>query len=137
VIAMSEKTGTVHKCTLCNDRIHNGLGTACAKACPTDSIRFGDVPELKAIADARLAKLKALGETRANIYGYTEAGGLNVFYLFMDRPAVYGQPEHPIVPQQRLPLSAAVTVLGAVAIGVAALISFRERGNKKSEDVTK
>ena len=50
VISFSEKTGTVHKCTLCNDRIHNGLGTACAKACPTGSISFGEVSELKAKA---------------------------------------------------------------------------------------
>lgn len=137
VIAMSAKTGTVHKCTLCNDRIHNGLGTACAKACPTGSILFGDVPELKVIADARLAKLKTLGETKANIYGYNEAGGLNVFYLFLDSPTVYGQPEYPVVPQRRLPLSTAATVLGAAAIGVAALISLRERGGKKSEEETK
>ena len=133
---MSEKTGTVHKCTLCNDRIHNGLGTACSKACPTGSIRFGDVSELKVTADARLAQLKALGETKANIYGYNEAGGLNVFYLFMDRPSVYGQPEQPVVPQQRLHLTTAATVLGAAAVGVAALISFRERG-KKSQEETK
>src|SRR5574341_1761279 len=84
VISLSEKTGTVHKCTLCDDRIHRGLGTACAKACPTDSIRFGEVPELKRTAEARLAQLKALGYNRANIYGATEAGGLNVFYLFLD-----------------------------------------------------
>jgi hypothetical protein len=50
---------------------------------------------------------------------------------------VYGQPEHPVVPQQRLPLSTAATVLGAAAIGVAALISFRERGSKKSEEEKK
>jgi formate dehydrogenase iron-sulfur subunit len=136
VISMSEKTGTVHKCTLCNDRIHNGLGTACSKACPTGSIRFGDVSELKATADARLAQLKALGEAKANIYGYNEAGGLNVFYLFMDRPSVYGQPEQPVVPQQRLHLTTATTVLGAAVVGIAALISFRERG-KKSQEETK
>src|SRR5512146_1584289 len=81
VISFNEKTGTVHKCTLCNDRIHNGLGTACAKACPTGSLSFGDVAELRAKADARLARLKSLGHTKANIYGYREAGGLNVFYL--------------------------------------------------------
>ena len=133
VISFSEKTGTVHKCTLCNDRIHNGLGTACAKACPTGSIGFGEVSELKARADARLAQLKALGETRANIYGYTEAGGLNVFYLLLDRPSVYGQPERPVVPQRRLFSSAVTTVFTAVAVGVAALISFRERGVRKKE----
>jgi len=135
VISFSEKTGTVHKCTLCNDRIHNGLGTACAKACPTGSISFGEVSELKAKADARLAQLKALGHAEANIYGYTEAGGLNVFYLFMDKPSAYGQPEHPVVPQRRLFRSAAITVFTAVAVAVAALISFRERGAKKNEGV--
>ena len=131
VISLSEKTGTVHKCTLCNDRIHNGLGTACAKACPTGSIRFGEVSDLRARADARLAQLKKLGHVKANIYGYDEAGGLNVFYLFLDRPSVYGQPEKVIVPQQRLQVSTGVTVLAAVAVGAAALISFRERGMKK------
>jgi len=133
VISFSERTGTVHKCTLCNDRIHNGLGTACAKACPTGSISFGEVSELKKKADTRLAQLKALGHTKANIYGYDEAGGLNVFYLFMDDPAVYGQPEHPVVPQRRLFRSAAFTVLTAIAVAAAAIMSFRERGMKESE----
>lgn len=134
VIAFSEKTGTVHKCTLCNDRIHNGLGTACAKACPTGSISFGEVGDLKAKADKRLAQLKALGESGANIYGYNEAGGLNVFYLLMDKPSVYGLPEKPVVPQRRLPLSSVVTAAAAVAVGAAALVSFRERGARKDEE---
>ncbi len=130
VISYSEKTRTVHKCTLCNDRIHNGLGTACAKACPTGSIEFGDVAELKLKADKRLAQLKTLGQTKANIYGYNEAGGLNVFYLLLDRPLVYGQPENPVVPQQRLGLSSLSTVFGAALMGLAALVSFRERRAK-------
>ncbi len=133
VISFSEKSGTVHKCTLCNDRIHNGLGTACAKACPTGSISFGEVEELKKNADARLAQLKSLGHAKANIYGYTEAGGLNVFYLFLDSPPVYGQPIDPVVPQRRLLRSSVAAVAAAVAIAVAALISFRERGMKETE----
>jgi formate dehydrogenase iron-sulfur subunit len=134
VINFSEETGTVHKCTLCNDRIHNGLGTACAKACPTGSISFGEVEELKKKADARLAQLKGLGYDKANIYGYNEAGGLNVFYLFLDRPSVYGQPERPVVPQRRLFKSAALTVVTAIAVAAAAIISFRERGMKKEAE---
>jgi formate dehydrogenase iron-sulfur subunit len=135
VISFSEQTGTVHKCTLCNDRIHNGLGTACAKACPTGSIQFGEVADLKAKADARLAQLKVLGETQANIYGYTEASGLNVFYLLLDKPSVYGQPENPVVPQQRLPLESVTSIVGALAMGAVALVAFRERGAKKREEV--
>ncbi len=137
VIAFSEKTGTVHKCTLCNDRIHNGLGTACAKACPTGSIRFGEVSDLKVFADARLKQLKALGETKANIYGYNEAGGLNVFFLFLDRPSVYGQPEQPVVPQRRISGSAVASIFATIVMALAALISFRERGPGKKEGVTK
>ncbi len=134
VIAFSHKTGTVHKCTLCNDRIHNGLGTACAKACPTGSIRFGEVTDLKAAADARLKQLKGLGETRANIYGYTEAGGLNVFYLFLDEPPVYGQPGRTVVPQGRLFASGSTSLAAAAVVALAALISLRERGPGKKEE---
>lgn len=133
VISYSAATNTVHKCTLCNDRIHNGLGTACAKACPTGSILFGEVADLKAKADARLAQLKGLGQTQANIYGYSEADGLNVFYLLMDRPSVYGQPENPVVPQRRLWLSSAASILGALFMGLAALFAFRGRGQRSTE----
>ena len=133
VISFSRATGTVHKCTLCNDRIHNGLGTACAKACPTGSIQFGEVSELKKKADARLAQLQALGQTQSNLYGYDQAGGLNVFYLLMDRPEVYGLPSHPIVPQQRLVGASAVSILGALVVGAAALIAFHQRGEKPPE----
>jgi formate dehydrogenase iron-sulfur subunit len=133
VISLSIASGTVHKCTLCNDRIHNGLGTACAKACPTGSIAFGEVAALKTAADKRLAQLKSLGHAEANIYGYKEAGGLNVFYLFLDRPQAYGQPETVVVPQKRLPVSSAVTIAGALALGGAALVSFRERGSRPED----
>ncbi len=126
VIAFSQKTGTSHKCTLCNDRIHNGLGTACAKACPTGSITFGEVEELKARADARLAQLKARGEAKPGIYGYAEAGGLKVFYLLRDEPAVYGLPENPVVPQRKKYTSLGVR-FAAVMAGVLALVGLHER----------
>jgi formate dehydrogenase iron-sulfur subunit len=110
------------------------MGTACAKACPTGSIRFGEISELKTVADRRLAQLRGLGENRANIYGYSEAGGLNVFYLLVDPPPVYGQPENPVVPQRRIFVSSLVTILVALGIGVTALVNFRERLSGKSEE---
>ncbi|HWR98470.1 MAG TPA: 4Fe-4S dicluster domain-containing protein [Candidatus Methanoperedens sp.] len=136
VITYSEKTRTSHKCSLCNDRIHNGLGTACAKACPTGSIQFGEIRGLKTLADARLERLRSLAETKANLYGYHEAGGLNVFYLLNENPAVYGLPENPVVPQRKkyglLPrrLEGLPLRLTALATGVAALVRFRERGSR-------
>jgi len=133
VISFSQKTQTVHKCTLCNDRIHNGLGTACAKACPTGSIQFGDVADLKTQADKRLAQLQAAGETQANIYGYNQAGGLNVFYMLLDKPEVYGQPTSPVVPQRRLWLSSVTAIAASIVMGLAALVSFRQRGARAAE----
>ena len=139
VVAFSALTGTARKCTLCDDRIRRGLGTACAKACPTGSIAYGEGTELRKRADARLARLKELGHAKANLYGYREAGGLNVFYLFDDRPAAYSQPEDPVVPRRRLVPSSAVTVAGALAVGAAALVAFRERGQgeKREEEAGK
>jgi len=48
---------------------------------------------------------------------------------------VYGQPESPVVPQQRLPLESITSVAGALAMGAVALVAFRERGAKKREEV--
>jgi len=133
VIKFSEKTRTSHKCTLCDDRIHNGLGTACAKACPTGSITFGDIPDLKAKADARLSKLRSLGQQKANIYGYSQAGGLKVFYLLMDKPEVYSLPENPEVPQRKKQALGGMKLTPFLA-GMAALISFRQRGARRLEE---
>jgi formate dehydrogenase iron-sulfur subunit len=133
VIKYSEKMHKSRKCTLCNDRIHNGLGTACAKACPTGSISFGEVTELKAKADARLAQLKSLGETKANIYGHTQAKGLNVFYLLMDNPEVYGLPENPVIDHEKKSVSSHSSKLDLLLSGLSALINFRERGSGKRE----
>ena len=61
--------GRVWKCTLCYDRTKDGLEPACAKACPTDSIQFGPLDELRERADARLAKLQDEGWNGAQLYG--------------------------------------------------------------------
>ncbi len=135
VISYSPITNTTYKCTLCDDRIHNGLGTACAKACPTASLQFGDVADLRNRANTRLAQLHALGQTQANIYGYNEAGGLNVFYLFMDKPDVYGQPINPVVPQRRLFISSLTAIIASLVMGLAALVSFRQRGARQAAEV--
>src|SRR6266540_4950187 len=94
VIGFSQATGTAHKCTLCYDRLQNDLTPACAKACPTQSITFGDVDHLHQLADARLLALQKQGYTKAELYGRDDKvyGGLNNFFLLMDKPEVYGLP---------------------------------------------
>ncbi len=129
VISFNEKTGRVNKCTLCDDRIHNGLETACAKACPTDSIVFGEVNELREKARDRVQVLKSQGYSKAQLYGDTDIlGGLNVFYLLLDDVEVYGQPTNPQLPQKNLIPGSLASAAAAVVIGAATLIAFRNRG---------
>ena len=61
VIGRREDDGGAHKCTLCYDRIGDGLEPACAKACPTDSIQFGPLDELRERAQARVTDLQGRG----------------------------------------------------------------------------
>jgi formate dehydrogenase iron-sulfur subunit len=131
VISYNQRTGRVNKCTLCDDRIHNGLETACAKACPTDSIVYGEVDELRAQAKQRVETLKALGHTKANLYGDTDIlGGLNVFYLLLDEPEVYGQPTNPQLPQRNVMSGSVLSIGASVLLGLSALMAFRNRGQK-------
>ena len=63
VIERRPGDGRAQKCTLCYDRLHDGLEPACAKACPTESIQFGELDELRERAAARVATLHERGET--------------------------------------------------------------------------
>ena len=109
-----------------------GLEPACAKACPTKSINFGTIADLKKMAQARLGQLPQTGESRAYLYGADEGmlGGLNSFYLLVDKPEVYGLPPDPRLPSRNLKLSAVWSMLGAVVITLTGLISFRNRGRR-------
>lgn len=105
VIARDEDVGVAAKCTLCYDRQKDGIEPACAKACPTDSITFGDLDELKERARKRVYTLHDRGETAAYLYGVdedTSVGDLNAFFLLTDRPSVYNLPEKPRLPQNNL-----------------------------------
>ena len=107
-----------------------GLEPACAKACPTESINFGPIADLKKMATARLGRVQEAGESRAYLYGADEnmLGGLNSFYLLVDKPEVYGLPPDPQLPSRNLKRSAFWSMLGAVAVGLLGVFHFRERG---------
>jgi formate dehydrogenase iron-sulfur subunit len=101
VVTRSSLDGHSHKCTLCYDRQRDGLTPACAKACPTQSIQFGPIDELRERARARVHELHGRGVTEAYLYGdvpTTSYSELNSFYLLVDRPAVYGLPDDPVNP---------------------------------------
>ncbi len=130
VIDINPVAGTAQKCTLCYDRLRGGLEPACAKACPTQSIQFGPIADLKKKAAARVETLQQAGERRAYLYGADEKilGGLNSFYLLVDKPEVYGLPSDPQLPSRNLHWSSFWSALGAIALGLIGLVNFRNRG---------
>ena len=104
VIEMDEKSKVAQKCTLCYDRLQGGLEPACAKACPTQSIQFGPVIQLRARAQERVETLHEQGvteEVHLTVAGLG-FGGLNAFFLLMDDPEVYGLPnaENAVLPSR-------------------------------------
>ena len=120
VIDIELDKGLAQKCTLCYDRLGDGLEPACAKACPTDSIQFGPVSWLKTKRERRLAELKARGVEDAYVYGDEQAGGLNASFLLLAEPESYNLPRRPHVPIENL-LPASVAAAAAVVVGVAAM----------------
>jgi formate dehydrogenase iron-sulfur subunit len=98
VIEKREEDGRVWKCTLCYDRLKDDLEPACAKACPTKSIQFGEHDELRERARDRVEHLKAQGLADARLYGESPddgVGGFGAFFLLLDEPEVYGLPPDP------------------------------------------
>jgi formate dehydrogenase iron-sulfur subunit len=101
VITRSDIDGHAHKCTLCYDRQRDGLMPACAKACPTGSIQFGPIDELRAKAQRRVDELHGRGVAAAHLYGDHATGtysALNSFFLLVDAPSVYGLTDRPFNP---------------------------------------
>ncbi len=129
VIDINPASNTAQKCTLCYDRLQNGMVPACAQACPTNSIQFGPISELRERAEARVEQLHDRGETRARLYGADEEmlGGLNSFYLIVDEPEVYGLPRDPHLPTRNLASSSLLTTLSAAVMAVVAVLGFRKR----------
>jgi formate dehydrogenase iron-sulfur subunit len=122
-----KEDGRVWKCTLCYDRLKGGHEPACAKACPTDSIQFGELDELRERAGKRLAKLEAQNWNGAQLYGHDPddgVGGFGAFFLLLDEPEVYGLPPDPVVPTKHLPELWKATALAATAMFVGLAASF-------------
>ena len=127
VITRATLDGHAHKCTLCYDRQRDGLVPACAKACPTESIQFGPVDELRERARKRVEDLHRRGVKDAYLYGDVPGASysdMNSFYLLADRPSVYGLPETPVNPWLTMKgdyVRAVLGVLLSIAVLLAAL----------------
>jgi formate dehydrogenase iron-sulfur subunit len=128
----SKKDGRVWKCTLCYDRLKGGHEPACAKACPTKSIQFGPLEELRQRADERLAKLHEQDWNGAQLYGRDPddgVGGFGAFFLLLDDPEVYGFPPDPVVPTAKLGemWTNMATAAAAMLVGIAGVVALGGR----------
>ena len=127
VINQRKDDGRAFKCTMCYDRLGAGLEPACAKACPTDSIQFGPLDELRERAADRVADLHAKGMTQARLYGEDSndgVGGDGAFFLLLDEPEVYGLPPDPVVTTRDLPSMWRHVGAAAVALAAGAALAF-------------
>jgi formate dehydrogenase iron-sulfur subunit len=132
VLDKREEDGRIFKCTLCYDRLGAGQEPACAKACPTDSIQFGPLDELRERAKGKLDQLVEAGVTGARLYGDDPddgVGGAGAFFLLLDEPEVYGLPPDPVVTTRHLGgmwRAAAVAAVG-LAAGIGAVFAGGRR----------
>jgi formate dehydrogenase iron-sulfur subunit len=131
VIEMDESSKVAQKCTLCYDRLQGGMEPACAHACPTQSIQFGPVIELREKAQKRVDALHSQGVTEARLYGADDSvyGGLNAFFLLMDEPEAYKLPNaaNAVLPRRNNAYGYLATAVTAVLGVIGGLIALRRR----------
>jgi formate dehydrogenase iron-sulfur subunit len=121
VLDQREDDGRAWKCTLCYDRLKDNKEPACAQACPTDSIQFGELSELRERAERRLERLQDAGQDKAQLYLADDddgVGGAGAFFLLLDEPEVYGLPPDPVDTRRDLGSIWAAAGAAAVAVGV-------------------
>ena len=132
VINQRRGDGRAWKCTLCYDRLGVGAEPACAQACPTDSIQFGPLAELRSRARDRLDQLHDAGVADARLYGADPGdgvGGDGAFFLLLDDPEVYGLPPDPVVTTRDLP--AMYRRVGVAAAALASVVGLVFAGTRR------
>jgi formate dehydrogenase iron-sulfur subunit len=130
VLGRSPEDGHAHKCTLCYDRQKGDMTPACAKACPTASIQFGPLDELRDRAMRRIEDLHSRGNQSAYLYGAESIGDygpLHSFFLLEDHPNEYNLPEQPVQPLRDIGKRYAGGMLMAAALTAVAAF-FLHRG---------
>jgi formate dehydrogenase iron-sulfur subunit len=126
-----KNAGVAQKCTLCYDRIGEDQAPACAQACPTTSIKFGDLADMQEAAHERVAVLHEQGYPEARLYGANESdgvGGTGSVFLLLDEPEVYGLPPDPRVTTADLPdmfRKAGMAAAGMLLLAAASFLGGR------------
>ena len=126
VIDRRPDDGRAFKCTFCYDRQKAGEQPACAKACPTGSILFGDLEHLERVADRRIVELHGAGMSDAAIYNpkETSVGGTHAFFLIRGDARSYNLPINPEIPTIHLRESWRSAAIAAATITALSVLAF-------------
>jgi formate dehydrogenase iron-sulfur subunit len=126
VIDRSEQEGLAFKCTFCYDRQVAGLIPACAKACPTQSIQFGEIGELRQRARNRVEQLQGRGYADVQVYDPRESsvGGIHALFVILGPPEDYNFPPAPEIPTIYLTTAWTYALASAAVLALTVLGAF-------------
>jgi formate dehydrogenase iron-sulfur subunit len=126
VVQKNPADGRAFKCTFCYDRQKAGLIPACAKACPTQSIKFGDLDELRVAAEVRIEELHSRGMDDAQLYDAagTSVKGTHAIFITRGDPKQYNLPPAPEVPTVYLKSGWRSSALAAGVLVLSSLVAF-------------
>ncbi|HSL24088.1 MAG TPA: 4Fe-4S dicluster domain-containing protein [Vicinamibacterales bacterium] len=118
--------GRAFKCTFCYDRQKAGLVPACAKACPTESILFGEIDELRARGERRVRELRERGVEGAELYDArdTSVGGTHAMFIVQQDPRAMNLPPRPEAPAAHLRTGWSSAAVAAAFVLVTTAVSF-------------
>ena len=130
VVERNEKDGRALKCTFCYDRQKAGLEPACAKVCPTESIKFGELEDLRQEAHERVETLHRRGMTDANVYDPVDSSveGSHALFIIRGDARTYNLPPAPEVPTVHLRKAWASSAVAAGLLFGGTLLAFLTAG---------
>lgn len=133
VVERSDQDGRAFKCTFCYDRQKVGLVPACAKACPTESIKFGKLDDLRLYAAERLEELHRRGMDDAEIYdpSETSVGGIHALFIVRGDPGAYNLPPRPEMPTIYLKKAWMSSAIAAGLLLGGTFLAFLTDGERK------
>lgn len=134
VVQKNKEDGRAFKCTFCYDRQKVGLQPACAKACPTESIKFGEIKELHAVAEERVRELQSRGMDDAQLYDPTDTSvkGIHAFFIVRGDPRQYNLPPNPEAPTIYVKEGWKQSAIGSAALVVGSLLAFAIAGRRNT-----
>ena len=132
VVQRNPDDGRAFKCTFCYDRQKAGLVPACAKACPTESIKFGEIESLRVKAQNRMEELHQRGMKDATFYdaSNTSVGGTHAMFIVRGDPRSYNLPPKPEVPTIYLKKGWTSSAIGAALLLGGTLLAFLADGER-------